>query len=518
MHTGRYLILVLVAVLLVLGGSAASAPARQELVIGNEADVTWFDPIRIQEAPTSLVAGMVYEQLVQRNHEGKVVPSLAEGWKISPDRRTWTFSLRKGVKFHDGSDFDASIVEWAYRRVLDPREASGFRAQFSVIEKITVPDRYTIAFTLKEPNAAFLEYVLTTNAAYLPSKKAYETLGKEFSFKPIGTGAWRWVQWIQGQRVILERNPNYWGAAPKMERLVFRPILDPNTGVIELETGGVHYIMRASREDIIRLGKDPRFAVHRVPTYRIRFISMNSSRPVFADLKVRQALNHALDMPQIVDALAGGMAVSVDTVLPVQSPFHPAKGTYTTYPYDLQKARALLSEAGWKPGTGGVLTRDGQALRFVLHSPNGRYFADKEISEVICNRLRRVGAECRVKVMEWASFLEEVRSGRYDAAFLGWNQSSGEPSLFLDAMAKTRGRANYAKQSDPAIDAALDEGLIAFSEGRRKMLYAKAVDLVNKNAWYVPINNEFKIAITSSRVQGYIHSAPRTDFLPVWLK
>jgi peptide/nickel transport system substrate-binding protein len=514
----RTVALFMIFALALPGTMLGRASASQDLVIANEADVTPFDPIRIQEAPTSFIAGMVYEQLVRRTDDGRIAPALAESWKLSPDRRTWTFALRKGVKFHDGSEFDAAVVEWHFKRALDPQEGSLFRAQFSVIQKIAVADKYTIAFTLKEPNVAFLEFVMLTNGAYIPSKRAFETLGKEFPFRPIGTGAFRWVQWVQGQRVILERNPAYWGTASKADRLIIRPITDPNTGVIELETGGVHYIMRASQDDLTRLGKDPRFVVHRVPTYRVRFVEFNINRPPFDDIRVRQAAAHALNVPQIVNTLAGGMAIAADTILPVQSPFHPAQGSYPTNAVNLERARALLKEAGWGPGPGGILQKGGQGLRFTLHSPDGRYFMDKEISEVLCNRLHAVGFECRVKVMEWAAFLSEVRAGKFDASFAGWNQSSGEPSLFFDPLVATGGRANYVKHSDPALDAVLNEGLIAFSEGRRKLLYAKAVALVNQHAWYIPIDNEFKVAITTSRLQGYVHSASRTDFSAAWLK
>jgi peptide/nickel transport system substrate-binding protein len=508
-----------IAVALMLPGRIpASAAASQDLVVANETDVTLFDPIRMQEAPTSFVAGFVYEQLVQRASDGKVAPALAESWKLSPDRRTWTFSLRKGVKFHDGSEFDASVVEWAFKRVLDPQEPSLFRGQFSVIQKIAVVDKYTIAFTVKEPNVAFLDYVMLTNGAYIPSKRAFETLGKDFPYKPVGTGPFRWGQWVQGQRVVLERNPSYWGTPAKLDRIVIRPIADPNTGVIELETGGVHYIMRANRDDLTRLGKDKRFVVYRAPTYRVRYVSLNDRHAPFDDARVRQAAAYALDVPQIVNTLAAGMAVPADTILPLESPFHPARGSYPTYATNPARARELLGQAGWATGPGGTLQKSGQPLRIVLHSPDGRYFMDKEMSEAICNRLHAVGFDCRVRVMEWAAFLEETRAGKFDASFSGWNQSSGEPSLFLDALVATGGRANYGRHTDPAIDAVLQEGLGAFSDGRRKLLYAKAIALVNQHAWYIPIDNEFKIAVATARLQGYVHTPARTELSHAWLK
>lgn len=510
--------LLLMLAVLIPGDLAYSAPGSQELIVANEADVTEFDPIRIQEAPTSFVAGFVYEHLVTRTKDGAAAPELAESWKLSPDRRTWTFKLRQGVKFHDGSDFDAAVVEWHFKRALDPQAGSLFRGQFLVIQKVTTIDRYTIAFTLKEPNVAFLDFVMLTNGAYIPSKRAYETSGKDFPFHPVGTGPFRWGQWVQGQRVTLERHPTYWGPAPKLDRVVVRPIPDPNTAVIELETGGVHYITHANRDDINRLAKDPRFTVYRAPAYHVRFIEFNAHRPPFDDARVRRAANYALNVPQIVNALASGMAIPVETILPVASPYAPSKESYPAYAYDLGRARELLSQAGWVPGPGGILQKGGQPLRFTLHSPDGRYFADKEISEAVCNRLHVVGFQCQVKVMEWASFLAEVRPGRFDAAFLGWNQSSGEPSIFLNPLVGTEGRSNYAKNSDPALDAILTEGLMAFSEGRRKLLYARALAIVNQYAWYVPIDNEFKVAIATSRLQGYVHTAARSDFSGAWLK
>ncbi len=496
----------------IAAGTAVSAPGGQELVIAGEADVVQFDPLYIQELPTSFVAGMINERLVRRTVDGKVTGALAERWKISVDRRTWTFFLRKNVRFHDGSEFDASVVDWHFKRLLDPRSGSLFRAQFSAIEKVDVLDKYTVAFTLRQPNVAFLELVLLANGGLIPSKTAFEALGRDFAFKPVGTGPFRFASWTQGQRVILERNPNWWGGAVAPSRLIIRPISEANTAIIELETGGVHFIQRASKEDLDRLARDPKVVVHRVPSYRIRYIVLNTTFGPFQDVRVRQAVTHAINMPQIVNTLAAGMAVPIDAMLPAGTPWMPPKGTYTAYPYDQQKARALLAEAGWRPGPTRIVQKDNQPFRLALATPNGRYFMDKEICEVVCNQLRQVGIDCSVRVMEWAAFLADARAGKTDAAFLGWNQSSDEPSLFFDALVKSDGRGNYTRGRDATLDSLLTEALIAFSEGRRKLLYARAVDLANQLALYVPVNTEYKVAITTARLQGYTHGAPQTGY------
>lgn len=503
------------------GSGKPPAPVAQDVVIANVTDIVQFDPLDIQDAPTSLVAGQIMEQLVDRDKDGNFKPALAEKWSTSPDGLTWTFELRKGVKFHDGSDFNAGVVKWHYDRVLfDQTAPVRFRKQWGdIIKEVKVVDSHKVDIILKAPNAAFLDLVVITNGGYIWSKESFEKLGaKQAALKPVGTGPFKFKEWIQGQKVILEANKDYWGEKPKLNTLVFRPIPEANTQVIELETGGVHLISKLGQEDVTRLKKNSEVQVEAVPAYRVRFLEINASRPPFNDLKVRQAINYALDTKAIVTSLVGDLATpSESAVVPIASWGHPKPGELPAYQPDLNKAKALLEEAGWKL-EGDKLMRNGKPFKFTLYSPNGRYFMDKEIAEVVKNRLTQLGMQIDLQVMEWAPYTEKTSKGDFDICLLGWNQSSPEPSIFFDPLVKTGGRANYAKYSDNELDGWLEEAVKTTDQAKRKELYAKAAKRVAEQAWYVPLYNEMKVAGTRKELKGYTHTPAGDSYETLYLQ
>jgi len=490
----------LLAVFLALSGQAW-AQVPQVLVVALETDVVQFDPIKIQDDTTSQVAYQIYERLINRTVDGGLEPALAVSWESDPTGKVWTFHLRQGVRFHDGSPFNAQVVKWHFERALGPE--SWFQTQFSIIDRVEAPDDYTVVFYLKEANAAFLEQVILTNAGYIPSKKAFEEKGDAFAFEPVGTGPFKWDTWVKGQRVELVRNDDWWGNGPKLDKVVFRVIPEANTQVIELETGGVHIISRAPQSDMERLERNPNIVVLNRPAYRIRALEFNVTRPPFDDVRVRQAIQHAVDMRLIVSALAEPLVVYSDSVVPMASWAYPGEGVLPNYPYNPERAAQLLTEAGYVRNAQGRWVKDGQPLRVVIHSSDNRYFADTDISAAVANQLNRFGIEATVRVMEWAAYLEEVRNGQFQLAFLGWNQSSPEPSLFTDAKAKTGGRANYGGYYDPRLDAVLDQALRVADQEQRKQLYLEAQRIINENAWFFWVGNESRTWIFRKEVQGY---------------
>ncbi|MDI3270261.1 MAG: ABC transporter substrate-binding protein [Bacillota bacterium] len=486
------------------GTSGPSGP--QELTVALVADVVTFDPLDIQDIPSSDVAGNIMEHLVTWDEKGHIVPHLAERWTVSENGLTWTFYLRQGVKFHDGSPFDAHVVEWQFNRVMHDDDApQRARKQFSdAIESMEVPDDYTIVFHLKAPNAAFMELVLLQNAGMIASRQNFEKLGPaDYARHPVGTGPFIFVDWIPGQRVILKKNPDYWGNKAKLDTLIFRPISEANTQVIELETGGIQMATKVGVEDMDRLRRNPDVQVLSTPSYQIRFLRLNGTNELLSDIRVRQAINHAIDVPTVVKSLVGEMGVyNPSAVTPTASWAHPQQ--MPTYAYDPQKAAQLLEDAGWTLGAGNVRQKDGKPLKITFLSPNGRYFADKEIAEAVKKAFQDVGFQVDLKVMEWAAFLEDYRSGRFDIALGGWNQSSPEPSLFLDAMVMTGGRANYSKYSDREIDQWLRDALVTSNQGERAALYRKVILKVQDLAWFVPLYDENKVAAIRKEVKGYI--------------
>ena len=492
------------------GSTGGGEPAAdQEFVIALETDVVQFDPIKIQDATTSSVAGQIFEQLLRRTPDGQLEPALAEDWESDETGQVWTFHLRRGVTFHDGSPFNAEVVKWHFERAMS--DESNFAKQFSIIESIETPDEYTVIFRLKEPSAAFIDNTILTNGGFIPSKKAFEEKGEAFASEPVGTGPFRWHQWVQGQRVELVRNEDWWDEKPKLSKVVYRVIPEANTQVIELETGGVHLITRASREDLERLQNDGRFVVKVEPAYRNRYFMFNVTRPPFDDIRLRQAVIMAVDTKTIVESVAHPLTVPTDSLIPKAS-WAYAEGL-KTYGYDPEKAVQLLEEAGYVKNADGVLVKDGKPLAITIHTPDGRYFMDKTITESVANQLRQLGFQVDIKVLEWAAFLEDVEARNFQMAFLGWNQSSPEPSLFTDALVMTGGRGNDGGYSDPELDEILRQAMRVTDQEERKALYAQAQQIVNDNAWFVWVGNEALVWIYPKNITGFDPTPARqTDY------
>ncbi len=506
---------VLIVMLLILSVAACGQPTdepsgdtgdqpsdvAQEFIIALETDIVQFDPIKIGDATTSSVAYQVYEHLLRRNSDGTLGPGLAESYETDETGQVWTFHLRQGVKFHDGSDFNADVVKWHFERAKS--DDSNFKNQFGLIETIETPDEYTVVFTLSGPSAAFADYAIMTNGGYIPSKKAFDEKGDQFAAEPVGTGPFKWGSWVQGQRVELVRNDDWWGEGPKLDKVIYRIIPEANTQVIELETGGVHLITRGSQDDLERLQEDGDFEVKVSAAYRNRFYSLNTARAPMDDILIRRAFNLALDMPTIVNAIASPLTVPTDSLVPMASWAYAGEGVLTALGYDPDMAEELIQEAGYVKNADGKYEKDGQPLAVTVHSPDGRYFMDKEISEAAKHELEKIGFTVEIKVMEWGAFLDEVRAGDFQVAFLGWNQSSPEPSLFTSALAMTGCRDKDGSFSNAALDAVRVEAMVTPDIEDRKPLYAQAQQIVNDNAWYVWIGNEAIVWIYPKTVSGF---------------
>ncbi|MFO8059703.1 MAG: ABC transporter substrate-binding protein [Bacillota bacterium] len=475
--------------------------AKKDWIIALETDIVQFDPIKIGDATTSGVAFQMYERLLTRTPDGQPTTCLAEDWETSEDGLSWTFYLREGVTFHDGSPFNAEVVEWHFTRAQS--DESNFQAQFSVIDEIEVHDEYTVTFHLGEPMAAFADNVIMPNGGFIPSMEAFNSMDYEdWSMQPIGTGPFMWSEWVQGQRVELVRNPEWWGDGPKLEKVVYRVIPEANTQVIELETGGVDLITRASPQDLERFEENPDLNVIVTPAYRGRELKLNVTRFPFDDKRIREAVNWAVDMPAIVEAVAQPLTVPSDSILPMAGWGYAGEGVLPNFGHDPDKARELIEEAGFTM-VGDYYEKDGQRLSVTIHSPDHRYFMDKDICEVVRHEFEKVGIETEVKVMEWGAFLDEVRAGEFQMTFLGWNQSGADPSLFTDALVMTGGRGNYAGYSDPELDDILRRAGQEVDIEVRKELYKEAQMIINENAWHIYVGNEALIWVHPSNVRGW---------------
>lgn len=474
---------------------------EQHFIIALETDIVQFDPIHIQDATTSSVAYQMMDRLMDRTPDGEPAPGLAKEWETSDDGLRWTFYLRQGVHFHDGSYFDSEVVKWHFERALG--DESAFAANYGIVADIEVVDDYTVVFHLNEPMAAFPDNCILGNAGYIPSMKAFQEKDyDDFKMEPVGTGKFIWDEWVPGQRVTLVKNPDWWGDGPKLDRLTYRVIPESGTQVIELETGGVHLITRAGLEDLTRLQENPDFIVEVPAAYRSRRLHMNVSKPPFDDIRIRQALNYAVDMPMIVEAIASPLTVPGDSLLPGPGWGHPGEGVLPTYGYDVEKARELIEEAGYEL-VDGMYEKDGKPLSFTFLSPDYRYYMDKDICEAVARQLEDVGIAVELAVMEWAAFMDQVLNSEYEMCFLGWNQSGADPSLFTDALVMTGGRGNWGNRSDPRIDELCRQAQRTSDIEERRELYRRIQVKIHENAWFIFVGDEAQTFITPHYIEGY---------------
>ena len=326
-----------------------------------------LDPHVTSQSVSHFIMLNIFDPLVSLRADGQVFPGLAESWTSSPDGLVWTFKLKQGVKFHDGTPLNAEAVKFSFDRMVDPETKSRQAgvALRGFYDRSEVVDANTVRIVLKKPKASFLTVI--SQAFFAPvSPKAVKELGAEFGRHPVGTGPFKFVEWVQNQHVKLVRNPDYnWGPSylhkgpANFATLTFRQIPDAGARLAALESGQVDAIDLPPTHQIMRLKADPRFQVKSAPQPGMPWgWPMNTKRAPTNDLKVRQAMIYALDREGLVRSVHQGV------FKPAYGPLTPATFAYNPavekmYPYDPKKAEALLDEAGWKKGADGMRAKDG---------------------------------------------------------------------------------------------------------------------------------------------------------------
>ncbi len=416
----------------------------------------------------------VYETLVWYDDKGNVIPWLAERWEISPDGLVYTFYLRKGVKFHDGSEFDAYTVKANVDRWVDPTVRVPLRGQLPIM-KAEVVDKYTVKIYFKEPYAPALRAI----ASYLliTSSKIIEKYGNKTITEAIGTGPYKFVSWEKGKRVVLEVNEGYWGEKPYIKRIEWLIIPDATTRVAALLAKDVDFAYNLPPTDIDRV-KAAGLQLVMPASNRIMFIAMLPKGPL-ADPKVRQALNYAVDKKAIIDHVLYGLGI--DSKAPLPSHFF-GYAEMSPYEYNIDKAKKLLAEAGYPQG-----------FKITLLHPTGRYLQDKQVAEAVQAYLSKIGVQVELRTMDWPSFVAEIRKPleekTFDMVLLGWGPLVADAHFtlhgqFHSKQAPPAGLA-AAHYSNPEVDALLEQAARELNEAKRIELYRKAIEIIWRDAPWI---------------------------------
>ncbi len=460
------------AMIAAAGGAPAAGAAKDTITIAQGADAYSMDPAKHSVYPTANILFQIYDPLVIRDEKGDFKPGLALSWS-NPNPTTWQFKLRQGVTFHNGEPFDAEAVKFTFERALDPSFNAPYRSRISMIQKIDVVDRYTVNIVTAAPYPTMLHNLCEAAfpALIVPPKYTKEKGNDTLARQPVGTGPYKFVEWVKDDHVTLEANPAYWGGAPKVKRVIFRPIPETRTRIAELKSGGVDIADNIPPEEVKSLsGGKTRVAV--VASDFIYFIAMDTSRGgPLADKRVRQALNYAVDVDAIQKNIMGGMGERIALAL-ARNAFGYDESV-KPYPYDPARAKQLLAEAGYKSG-----------FTVPFLSRQGRYLKDKEIVEAVAGYLAQVGVTAEVKFVEPGVYAQiSEKHGREGLCFPGWSGLDADlvwyPILF------TGQYQSYF--SNKQLDQYLTAGRTTMDRAKRIEAYTQAARIIKEEAPHIPL-------------------------------
>jgi peptide/nickel transport system substrate-binding protein len=412
-----------------------------------EADITGLDPYISPGVQSWFVVGNLFNSLVTIDAELNIVPDLAESWEVLENSKVYLFHLRKGVKFHDGTDFDAEVVRWNYQRIMSPEEKAFVAPFFAIVDSVEVVDAHTVKFILKHPSMTLLPVMAAERVGFLQmSPESFKKWGKEeIRLHPSGTGPFKFVRWDQNQIIVLEKNPHYFKPGlPYLDRLEFRVMKEGVTRATALRAGEVDFASYMPREYVERLSRDPQIQVLRgKDTQRVQSY-FNLRNPLFQDVRVRRAvLGYGIDRQAIAKTALLGQAQPLWSFVPPGGRDHIDFGEQ--YPYDPKKARTLLKEAGFD---------EKNPLRYTLIT-HGAEPALPTIATIMKTQLATIGVEVTVEVIDRPIFLRRLVTDR------DWDQLLNFSGAALDTytitrLIDTRAGNNTTNHQDKHIDALID--------------------------------------------------------------
>lgn len=501
-----------------LAGTAIAA--AQELRIALAAEPSSTDPYYHNLTPNNAIARHVFDTLVVMDQVQTLHPGLASSWKVL-DERTWEFSLRRNVKFHDGSPFTADDVIFSFNRVPNVPKAPAPKTSYIRGKTVEKVDDYTIRIRTPAPEALMLNHI--ANIEIMSAKAAANATTEDLNAGKgtVGTGPYQFVEFVPGERYVVKRNENYWGKKEPWQKVTFRFIKSDPTRVAALLSGDVDVIETVPTADAQRLAKEPKVSLASALSNRLVYLHLDRLRDVspfvrgkdgteiknpFHDLKVRQALTKAINRPAIIDRIMEGEAVPASQMLP--DVYAGTSKKLKPVAFDLNGAKKLLAEAGYPNG-----------FKLTIHGPNGRYTNDTKIIEAIAQMFTRAGIETSVETLPPAVFFSRASSGgpdkkpEFSMILAGWSAGTGEPSDSLRSLLGSfdpklgRGAANRGRYSNPALDTVLSKALSTVDFEKRSALLAEAAEIAMGDVGIIPIHYQKN---TWGAKKG-LKVTPRTD-------
>lgn len=471
------------------GGASAST-----LQVGLDVDAGSLDPRLAKDTTAVRAIELIYDGLVYLDANLKPQPNLALSWS-NPDPTTWIFNLRQNVKWHDGQEFTADDVVYTFVSETDPNFKAPYAANYASIAKVEAVDKYTVKFTLKSAYAPMLAYM---DLGIVP-KHIGQKNDNSLSEHPVGTGAFKFVRWDKKSKIEVEANPDYWGGAPKLSKVVLNIIPDNTNRVNALEAGDVDLIHSpVSPQDIPRLQQNANLNTTVTTGLGITYFNFNTADPVLKDVRVRQAIASLIDRKTIADTIYQKMdSPGKSVLLPTSWAYSDA---ITGPEYNPQKAAELLTAAGYKQ-EGGKWKKDGKDLTVTI----GTHTEDPnrlQTIEFVQNALTQAGITVNVKNAEWATFSADVQASKHQIALMGW-LNLVDPDKNMYNQFHSKGGSNWGKYSNPTVDKLLDDARTQTDQAKRTADYQEAAKIVADDVVYHVVTYQGYVFSANKKVQGF---------------
>lgn len=505
------------AVMLVAACTASAERAKSKrdpgaLVVAQATGAIALDPVRVTDNESIEAGTLMFEGLVHwKPGTTDPVPGLAKSWQVSPDGKTWKFELRTDVEFHDGTRLDAAAVKFSFARVIDPRaphyiasatEVGYWRLLFKDVKDVRVVDAHTVEIETVQPYAPLLGEL-----AMFPivSPTAVEKYGDAFQAHPVGTGPFAFESWVMGEQLVVKRFERYWGPPAGLERVVFQVVVDPRQRLIDLESGQVDLAVTILPDEQSFVELHPDLQLHHVASNDVSYLAMNTQRPPFDDVRVRRAVNYAIDKEPIVKLAYQGRAIPAAGPLPpTQWGYHPP---LKTYGYDPVAARRLLAEAAQDH----KFDPDKTYRLYVITTPRPYMPQPEQVGRFVQAGLEQVGLHTELVLQAYAEHNRSVSYGEHDMAIFGWIGDTGDPDNFLYVLfhsdnALVGEAQNIAFLHDDHVDQLLRDAQRTVDNAQRTGLYARAQDAIMDLAPWAPLAHSEVVVAGRRELSGVVLS------------
>ncbi|MFS0690288.1 ABC transporter substrate-binding protein [Sporosarcina sp. 179-K 8C2 HS] len=509
------LLLVLSTVLAACGGNSGSGSTKDTLVFGRGGDSTSLDPSRVTEGETFKVTVNLYETLLNFGEQDtSVQPGLAKEWNTD-DGLTYTFKLQEGVKFHDGTDFNADAVVKNFERWAngDAEKFPYYNSMFGgfkgdeghVIESVTADGDHTVIIKLKRPQAPFLKNIAMSMFA-IASPTAFEKGDDQFERNPVGTGPFKFVEWKANESITIEKFDEYWQKGlPKLEKIIFRSIPDNSARLNSLIAGEIDLADGINPADGEKIEGNADLQLIERPSMNVGYLGLTVTRPPFDKKEVRQAMNYAINKETIIESFFEGRANIA------KNPMPPSISGYNDdiepYEYNPEKAKELLAKAGYP---------DGFEMELWAMPVPRPYMPDgAKVAEVIQSNLADIGVKAKIVSYEWPTYLDKASKGEADAFMLGWTGDNGDADNFLYVLLDEDniGSNNYTYFKNDAMHDLFIEAQTEVDEDKRIELYKKAQEIIHEEAPWVPIAHSTPLLAAAKDLTGFVPHPTGSDLL-----